>query len=205
MGVVVVGKSADARRAADQVAQDVIAFDQRGCLSPRVVFVEGGPAEATAFAQALAARLEAWAERVPLGRLWPEEREQKQHYLLTCRMAGRVWEGAWGAVGLTPTALWVGPPGRHVHVVACEEPREDWVGQLASMLAPLRHYVVALGIAGASSDALVATARALCPEARVSDVGQMQRPLLDGFVDLRVPGPLTPRQVMQRYAVGPSG
>ncbi len=48
-----VGADADVHAAADAAARDIALFDQRGCLSPQSVYVEGGEARAILFAHAL--------------------------------------------------------------------------------------------------------------------------------------------------------
>jgi hypothetical protein len=48
-----VGAGADVQAAADAAARDIALFDQRGCLSPQSVYVEGGEARAILFAHAL--------------------------------------------------------------------------------------------------------------------------------------------------------
>ena len=53
LGVAIVFASDEGAAAADALAQDVIAFDQRGCMSPRIVWVEGGLQDAEAFATEL--------------------------------------------------------------------------------------------------------------------------------------------------------
>ena len=55
-------RGADARRAATRLARDVCAYEQRGCLSPRSVFVIGDP---DPFADALAAALRDEVGRAP--------------------------------------------------------------------------------------------------------------------------------------------
>ena len=62
MGIAVV--AGELARAAEALAEDVIPFDQRGCLSPRVAFVMG---DAKAFARVLFDALEARAREVPRG------------------------------------------------------------------------------------------------------------------------------------------
>ena len=53
-------------RLAEKLALDASAFDQRGCNSPRVVFVErGGEAEPSEFARALAAAMAKALKRIP--------------------------------------------------------------------------------------------------------------------------------------------
>jgi len=59
---------------AERVAHDVSLFDQQGCVSPHVVYVEGGggvPPEV--FAEELAAAMAAFERRMPRGRLTTEE------------------------------------------------------------------------------------------------------------------------------------
>jgi hypothetical protein len=56
-----------ARSAARGVALDVSVWDQRGCLSPQLCFVEAAFDEACAFAQLVAGELAALAERLPPG------------------------------------------------------------------------------------------------------------------------------------------
>ena len=57
MGAAWISAGADVAAAASALAEDVIVFDQRGCLSPRVALVEEAPARADAFAEALHAEL----------------------------------------------------------------------------------------------------------------------------------------------------
>lgn len=60
---------------AERAAYDVARFDQQGCLSPHLFYVEaGGEVDAMRFGQALATALDRWSTVVPRGRLTPEER-----------------------------------------------------------------------------------------------------------------------------------
>ncbi len=131
MGVAFVGAGAAIERAAEAVAGDVIAFDQRGCLSPRAVLVEEeeGKSRAKGFAEALDAALVAAALRVPRGVLAEEERADVTRYVSTMSFAGHVAERGSHAVGLAPLGapLLVPPAGRHLHVAtvrSLEEARE---------------------------------------------------------------------------------
>lgn len=169
MGVAVISASANRPVAAEALARDVIVFDQRGCLSPRLVFVLG---DAEAFAQALHASLDAWAERVPRGRLF--EAEDARRWLDASAFAGRMWRGRDHAVALGAEPA-LPPPGRHVQVVGVAGE-----GALAAKLEPLRRWVVAVG-----SDDLELAKRAAPTHARISGVGGMQKPPLDGPVDRR--------------------
>ncbi len=184
--------------AARAVAADVVPFDQRGCLSPRVVFALGTPAQGEAFALALHHGLESLGSRVPRGVLNPAERGESVRWRETLAFAGRVWAGANHFVGLAaPQApLAVPPAGRHVLVVPAASEAEA-----RALLAPIARFVVSVGQSprmnvgrsprmnvgrsprmnvGRSPGCSVAP-----PHARVALLGQMQHPPLDGPVDRR--------------------
>jgi hypothetical protein len=63
-----------ARHAAELLAEDVAIWDQRGCLSPQVCFVEGDFDAACRFGALVAAALRALARRLPPAQLVPAER-----------------------------------------------------------------------------------------------------------------------------------
>jgi hypothetical protein len=174
LGVAIVSAADDTAVAAGAIARDVVPFDQRGCLSPRVVLVEGGEPRAQELARALDAELAAAEPRVPRGALSRSEREEAARYAETIAFAGQIWRGAAHLVGSSQGQLIVPPAGRHVHVRAVAD-----ASDARACLGPIARYVVALGV----------NARSLAgwgPErARVSALGLMQRPPLDGPVDLR--------------------
>ncbi len=171
LGVALVEASMPPERAATLLAEDVVPFDQRGCLSPRVAFVEG---DADAFAAALDAALGAAGRRVPRGELAPDERAGARRWLDTMAFAGRLLAGEAHAVGVA-AEVHLPPPGRHVVVVPVrrlEDAPARWV-QFA-------HFIAAAGATDPERT------RALVPAgARLSALGAMQRPPLDGPVDLR--------------------
>ncbi len=170
--------------AAQAIADDVVDFDQRGCLSPRVVFVP--VSDADSFARALAGRLEVLAAVLPRGPLSADERQQAVRYRDTLYFAGELHEGPAHLVGVASAGapLLVPPPGRHVHVAAVSSRAE-----IASKLGPLARFVTTIG----SDAAAVSTARSKelaaslgAPQARVAALGAMQTPPLDGPVDGRI-------------------
>ncbi|HEV7214871.1 MAG TPA: acyl-CoA reductase [Chloroflexota bacterium] len=60
---------------AERAAYDVARFDQQGCLSPHLFYVEeGGDIDTLAFGRALGEALARWSSVIPRGRLMPEER-----------------------------------------------------------------------------------------------------------------------------------
>ena len=177
MGVAWVSEGADLAAAARGLAEDIVVFDQRGCLSPRIAFVHGDEARASAFGDALHAELERQAAIVPRGALPAEERAAAGRYVATMTYACRALVGSQHAIGIAPPGapLVLPPPYRHLHVAACAS-----LAAGAALLAPLAKGVVTVG----SDDP--AAARTLAPPwARLAALGAMQRPPLDGPVDLR--------------------
>jgi hypothetical protein len=177
MGVAWVSSMAAIASAARDLADDVVVFDQRGCLSPRLALVEGDLDRASAFAEALHAELERLDVVVPRGALPADERAASDRYVATMTYACRALVGTGHAIGIAPPGapMILAPAYRHVHVTACPT-LDDARGALSSMA----HAIVAVG----SDDET--QARRLAPAwARVSSLGRMQRPPLDGPVDLR--------------------
>lgn len=157
--------------AARALAADVVVFDQRGCLSPRVVLAPRHVADV--FADALHAALEDAADAYPRGDLSSDERAASARYVSTLSYGGRVLVGTSHAVGVAKSLV-ASPAYRHVHIVETNEP--------ASTLTPLLGAITTVG----SND--LEAARALAPaHARIARLGEMQRPPLDGPVDLRNP------------------
>jgi len=169
LGVAWISAHAALDAAARALAADVVVFDQRGCLSPRIALVEGALARADAFAERLHGELE---RAIPRGVVPAEERAAADRYVATMTYACRVLVGNEHAIGVAPPGapLVLPPPYRHVHVAAAA--RED----VAARLAPLGRSVIAVG----TDDPSIAP-----PWARVSPLGEMQRPPLDGPVDRR--------------------
>ncbi len=161
------GSPEDAARA---IARDVVPFDQRGCASPRVVLVSGGEARALRVAATLAEALDEAEARVPTGHVSPAERAAVREYLDVSAMAG----AALGRVGVAlDGAIRVPPLPR----VVCVAPAVDVEVQLSL----LTRWVTSVAGDGPLADAVAA----LCPGARRASLGEMQRPPLDGPIDLR--------------------
>jgi hypothetical protein len=176
MGVALVGSGAELGAAARALAGDVIAFDQRGCLSPRVALVEG-EARGSLFASSLDVALGEAGGRVPRGALHEEERAEAARYAATMGFTGTVLAGEGHTIGLAPlgTPIVVPPSGRHVHVASVRS-----LAEAGLLLAELAQVIVAVGADDATS-----AARITPVHARLSPLGQMQRPPLDGPVDRR--------------------
>lgn len=170
LGVAVLGDG-DLLEAATALAEDVVVFDQRGCLSPRLVFAIGDGERAKAFGAMLASALD---ESVPLGELSQEEISEAARFSQTMSFSGTLTKGKGGVVAVSGTPL-IPPSGRHVHVVY------GTIDDARLHIEELSAFVTAVGIHG-NVDPIIAPAHA-----RVSPFGRMQHPPLDGPVDRRAP------------------
>jgi hypothetical protein len=179
IGLAVVGAAAAIEAAAAAVARDVVPFDQRGCLSPRIVLVEGRGERARAFATALHDALATLSAIVPRGALDGATLAEIALYRASLQAVGDRWEGLDHLVGLDPDprALVLPPPARIVHVVPIDD-----APAIRPLVSPLTHHVTSVGGEGHVATAL----GALAPRARRARLGEMQRPPLDGPVDRRV-------------------
>jgi len=178
-GVAVLGAHADIDGSAMALARDVVVFDQAGCLSPRVVLVEGDAQRVEAFARALHRTMIRLGAEVPRAVLTVETEADIERYVHTLQTVGLVMAGPEHVIGvdLTPRALVLPPPARVVHVARALP------AGVPALLSEQGRFVTALGT---SDDGPLAQAAALCaPHARRSALGEMQRPPLDGPVDQR--------------------
>ncbi len=181
---VVVFESSDLRNAveieslADALALDAAAFDQRGCLSPRVILVEKSFEGAQLLSRALAAAMIRREARVPIGILTHEERADIGRHHDTLCMVGEALKAGSGLVTLETEPLpWLLPPtGRVLHIRTIPDAIED--------LEPRATELTTIAVSTANATIGSRLARAF-PSARLSLVGQMQVPALDGPVDLR--------------------
>lgn len=179
IGLAVVGDDVDMAHAAEALARDVGVFDQRGCLSPRFVLVEGGTERAEGFCAALDDALTHFSLRYPRGDVDAGLRTEIAQYRATMEAIGLYWEGSAHAVGLDPAprALVLPPAARIVHVIAANQ------NDTRLLLAPWARYVTAVGVT--SENGLSQMIKEWFPQARRSRLGFMQKPLFDGPVDAR--------------------
>ena len=161
------------------LAEDVALFDQRGCLSPRVVLVNAEPAFVSELGRELARELGKVEQRVPRGRLSAAELHEIAKYRDTAHFTGEVFEAGLGFVSVADPAhagSWQLPPtGRNIHVLPTSHP--------LATLSPYRPLLTSCAFAGdpAQGEAL----RRALPGARLCRFGEMQRPPFDGPVDRR--------------------
>ena len=166
------------RLLARAIAADLAPFDQRGCLSPRVVLVERDRLLAKSLWQSLAAEMAEREQQIPIGQLSADERAEIVRYRDTLCVSGEVLSAGHGLVSFeTQISPWVLPPiGRVVHVRTAS----DAIGDLKPEAAEL----TTIGLHSTNTEQARALQNAF-PLVRMAELGRMQRPRLDGPVDLR--------------------
>ncbi len=149
---------------AAEVARSIAMFDQRGCVSPQLVFVEeGGACTPAAFVDHLASALAELEESLPTGALDVSSSSALQQArgtaeLLAASSSGRVRHGGsapWTVVLETGTQPPIAVAGRFVRVRAIPD-----VEALAALLQPLGPHLQTVGVAGLG-ERLERVARAL--------------------------------------------
>ncbi|MGE3635108.1 MAG: acyl-CoA reductase [Sandaracinaceae bacterium] len=164
---------ADARVRLTELARafavDVAAYDQRGCLSPHAIVVEGDLARARAFAVALVDALDALEATLPRGELPLSVGASQLAWRGLAATRGELFEARRAAVAVDhdPAAIAPSPGWRNVRVIAAPTAEA-----IAGRLASLGGYLKALGLAGSP----LALAAGVVP--RVAEPGAMQRPRL---------------------------
>jgi hypothetical protein len=151
---------------AEALAEDLVPFDGRGCLSPRVALSADPPA----LGKLLHAALSECGRLIPRGQV---NRSELTRYATTMQAVGDFLEGEHHCVAIdaAPQALALPPPQRCIVVAPLS----------AVALLPPR-LVAAVG----TDDSQVAAGLAgQFPHARHSPLGLMQKPRLDGPVDRR--------------------
>ena len=169
---------------ARRIAVDIAAFDQRGCLSPRVLLVEGSHERALEIAREIALALSARERSVPLGKLTALELAEIARYRDTMAYSGDLFSAGSGYVAVAPpgASLELAPVGRNLHVFSVADAR--------SLVRPLGAAITTFAYEG-SPEGEAELARAL-PGARKARPGEMQTPRFDGPVDLRSPRGVAP-------------
>jgi len=184
LGAAFIGADALASREAAQLAAralafDVAAYDQRGCLSPHVAWVQhGGWVSPAEFAALVHAELGLLRTTLPRGVLPRANAVAQLSWRGVGAMRGTLLEGDGFSVSYEDAGpLRVSPGYRNLQVIAVDSPRE-----LGPKLATLGVHLKCLGYAGVPPDLL----RALLPTRvapRICPVGSMQRPPVDALHD----------------------
>jgi hypothetical protein len=159
-----------------RLAEDIALFDQRGCLSPRLLLLGEGTEQAREIARALALELTRIEQRIPRGRMADAELAEITVFRDTASFAGELFAAGLGFVSVATEAAWSLPPiGRNLQILPTSNALKS--------LAALRPMITSCAFAGttAQRDAL----RAALPGARLCSFGNMQTPPFDGPVDRR--------------------
>lgn len=169
-----------AQETAERAAYDVAKYDQQGCLSPHVLYVEeGGDVDPPAFARLLAHALEAYARRVPRGRIGPAEATSIRRTLLPYELDDRgatVYRSERGmewAVIYDPDPAFV--PSCLNRVIRVKPVAQ--LEQAVDAVRPFREYLQTVGVAG-PGDRLLSLAERLgaLGADRICPLGQMGDP-----------------------------
>jgi hypothetical protein len=176
---------ADTTEVARQAAYDVMLFDQQGCLSPQLIYIEqGGPVSPNEFALHLSHALAHWEHIIPRGRI-------SQEASVAIRRVRD--ETEWQALAGKESVLYASPNGTEWTVIYEADPafapsplyRTIRVKpltaftQLNDLLAPWRPYLEAVGVA-ISPERLEGLAAMLgqAGVSRVCPIGTLQTPPL---------------------------
>lgn len=168
-----------AEGAARGLARDACAYEQQGCVSPRLVYVVG---EAEPFAVRLAEALEAEARRIPPPPPPPAEAVAIRALRAEAefagyaegrigRMLGSSGDLAWTVVVSGSSEPLAGALRRVVRLCALDDPRE-----LEALLRPLEGRIQSLGFAGARGLEEVAAAAARLGVSRLAPFGRIAWP-----------------------------
>jgi len=178
-GLATVEADDDPAEAAAALAASLVPFDGRGCLSPRLAFIDGGAARARAFAEELHRALGELGERVPRGPLAAAERAELALHRRALELVGAAWEGPHHMVSLdtAPESLAPAPAHRAIALVAAS------AANAVPLLAPWSRFVTCVG--RRRPGALNRAVEAITPFARAAPLDAMQRPPFDGPVDRR--------------------
>lgn len=171
---------AAAASSASALAFDVAAYDQRGCLSPLVVWVrEGAPVAPERFGQLLFEALGRLAKTLPRGPLPIEAAAAQLNFRGVTALRGTLLEGDGFAVCCEGAgALRISPGYRNLQLLSIGHASE-----LSARLAPLGVHLKCLGVAGVSDVPALLAALPARVAPRVCALGRMQTPPLHALAD----------------------
>lgn len=174
------------RDAAQRVALDIAAYDQRGCLSPQVVYVQrGGAIDARGFARVLFEEtLPEVARALPPGKPNLADQAQALQWRGAAQVRGELFDGKTFAVSYEArNEPRPSPGGRLVSVYECDSPDD-----FARALAPVGSALKCIGVAGAREyrNRLAQSLR-LTAAPRICRIGEMQTPPFQAYADGQAP------------------
>jgi len=173
-----VGAGVEAAGIAKALALDLCAWDQSGCLSPQVLFVEGDVERATVVAEAVCAALPEVERALPMGALEVWARGARERFVRARMVEAEVLRAATGAILLVHDEPGPLEPGCGARVLVVR-PTPDLKGLVASLEAASPH-LQSLGVAGLDAAGQRKLLAQLRPHGlnRLCALGEMQRPEL---------------------------
>ncbi|MFZ5827691.1 MAG: acyl-CoA reductase [Bacillota bacterium] len=173
-----VAREAATPETAERLALDVAMYDQQGCVSPHMAFVErGGPLSPGEFARACAEALERLQAEMPRGRLTLEEaaalraaRDEAEFTADACHLSPG--DLAWAVLHHEAAAFLPSPLNRLLRTYAV-----DSLEEVVALVAPHGSLLQTIAFAGPDERGLaLAEALGRLGASRVTPVGQAQQP-----------------------------
>lgn len=184
--IALVAREFSGRSAAEQLAWDALTYDQRGCLSPRAVFVEeGGSLSPRDFAEILAGTvMPEVAAKLPGGHPLPGEAEAVGQRRGVYGFKGLLFTGSDWTVTYDEHRIW---PDEALPRFLPVKPFSD-LNQLVAMLKPAANHLLCVGLA-APDERWDEFCTLLAPSSvsRICPLGVMQCPPLNWENDGRSP------------------
>jgi len=181
---VIARESAD-KNLSERVAQDVALYDQRGCLSPQLYYVEsGGAVSPLEFSACLAEALDVLSTRLPKGETSPLEAARIQQLRGTMALkGGRAFSStkglAWTVLYDPDPEFSPSPLSRTIWIKAVDD-----LSEVPSHLRSIRKSLQAIGIACPKPrQAALVTSLAQLGGCRMCPIGKMQMPPLSWHHD----------------------
>src|SRR5262249_27794527 len=139
IGVAIVEEGEASVAMARALADDVVLFDQRGCLSPRVAIVIADAESTRRFARDLASSLDEPGTSVRRGALDEAELADERRYRDSVTYAAELFTAQSASVGVDVSGerLVVPPIGRNVYVLRASS--------LSRLLSPIQSAIAAAG------------------------------------------------------------
>lgn len=170
--------------ALERFALDVAAYDQRGCLSPHALVVEGDASLARSVARELADRpLARYAKSLPRGPLPSAMSAPQLAWRSAAVTRGELFEGDGFATSAEPdSAIRPSPGYRNVQVVACDDARA-----IAARVAPLGAHLKVVGVPDEADFGAIRASLPWSVAPRLVTMGRMQTPAFGTTWDGELP------------------
>jgi hypothetical protein len=181
VGLAALSSEKAAVAAAERLALDVAAYDQRGCLSPHVALVRrGGAVSGAELLELVHGGLSRMEERLPRGPVPADVGAAQMQWRGMMAVTGELREGPTHAVArIEGSALRTGPGFRNLLLLDCEGPEHA-----VEIVAPWGVHLKSIGVECDDEEVrrlIAALPSPLCPQ--VCPLGRMQMPGLEAVAD----------------------